>query len=53
MPFIAVNYFTLIAALYCYGAANGFLDISMNTLVTEIEKEDRQNFMSAAHGFLV
>ncbi|WP_282132083.1 MFS transporter [Cellulophaga baltica] len=51
LPFIALNYFTLIAALYCYGAANGFLDISMNTLVTEIEKEDRQNFMSAAHGF--
>ena len=23
----------------------------MNTLVTEIEKEDKQNFMSAAHGF--
>ena len=23
----------------------------MNTLVTEIEKEDRQNFMSASHGF--
>ena len=26
-------------------------DIAMNTLVTEVEKKDEQNFMSAAHGF--
>ncbi|MBO0592035.1 MFS transporter [Cellulophaga sp. E16_2] len=51
LPFLAVNYYTLIAGLFFYGAANGFLDIAMNTLVTEMEKEDHQNFMSAAHGF--
>ncbi len=51
LPFLASNYYALIAALFTYGAANGFIDIAMNTLVTEIEKEDRQNFMSAAHGF--
>ena len=50
-PFLAPNYYWLIAALFIYGAANGFTDIAMNTLVTEIEKEDKQNFMSAAHGF--
>lgn len=51
LPFLAPNYYVLLGGLFLYGAANGFLDISMNTLVTEIEKEDRQNFMSAAHGF--
>ncbi|MEJ1223832.1 MFS transporter [Sediminicola sp. 1XM1-17] len=51
LPFVAPNYYVLLGALYLYGAANGFLDISMNTLVTEIEKEDGQHFMSASHGF--
>lgn len=51
IPFLAPNYYGLIAALFVYGFANGFTDIAMNTLVTEIEKEDQQNFMSAAHGF--
>jgi fucose permease len=39
------------ASLFLFGASNGFTDIAMNTLVTEIEKEDKKNFMSAAHGF--
>jgi len=39
------------ASLFVFGATHGFTDIAMNTLVTEIEKEDKQNFMSAAHGF--
>ena len=51
LPFLATNYYGLITALFLYGAANGFTDIAINTLVTEIEKEDKQNFMSAAHGF--
>tara|TARA_R110000796_G_scaffold41772_2_gene103409 strand:- start:73454 stop:74605 length:1152 start_codon:yes stop_codon:yes gene_type:complete len=51
LPFLAPNYYGLISALFIYGAANGFTDIAINTLVTEIEKEDNQNFMSAAHGF--
>ncbi|WP_445385584.1 MFS transporter [Robiginitalea sp. IMCC44478] len=50
-PLIAPNYLSLIIALFFFGASNGFTDISMNTLVTEIEKEDQQHFMSAAHGF--
>ncbi len=51
MPLLAPNYYLLMASLFLFGASNGFTDISMNTLVTEIEKEDRKNFMSAAHGF--
>lgn len=51
LPLIAPNYYFLMGALFAFGASNGFLDISMNTLVTEIEKEDKQNFMSATHGF--
>jgi fucose permease len=51
LPLMAPNYYTLILSLYLFGLFNGFLDISMNTLVTEIEKEDSQKFMSAAHGF--
>ena len=50
-PLIAPNYLSLVIALFFFGASNGFTDISMNTLVTEIEKEDKQHFMSAAHGF--
>ena len=51
LPLLAPNYYTLMAALFFFGATHGFTDIAMNTLVTEIEKEDKQNFMSAAHGF--
>jgi MFS family permease len=51
LPLAAPNYFTLCAALFFFGAANGITDIAMNTLVTELEKEDRVQFMSAAHGF--
>ena len=50
-PLIAPNYYMLMASLFFFGASNGFTDIAMNTLVTEIEKEDKQKFMSAAHGF--
>lgn len=53
LPLLAPSYYTLAGgALFLFGgAANGFTDISMNTLVTEIEKEDQQKFMSASHGF--
>ena len=50
-PLLAPNYYSLMVGLFLLGAGNGFTDIAMNTLVTEIEKEDRQNFMSASHGF--
>lgn len=50
-PLLAPGFLSLSIALFLFGATNGFTDISMNTLVTEIEKEDRQKFMSASHGF--
>lgn len=51
LPLLAPNYYSLMAALFLFGAGNGLTDIAMNTLVTEIEKEDNENFMSASHGF--
>ncbi|MBU3027355.1 MFS transporter [Zobellia galactanivorans] len=51
MPLLAPNYYTLMAALFLFGASNGITDIAMNTLVTELEKEDKKSFMSASHGF--
>ncbi len=51
LPMLAPSFLTLAISLYLFGATNGFTDISMNTLVTEIEKEDKVNFMSASHGF--
>ena len=50
-PLMAPGFISLAIALLFFGATNGFTDISMNTLVTEIEKEDKQKFMSASHGF--
>ena len=51
LPLLAPSYYSLMAALFIFGATNGFTDISMNTLVTEIEKKDKAKFMSASHGF--
>ncbi|MEO1012603.1 MAG: MFS transporter [Bacteroidota bacterium] len=51
LPLLAPNYYTLMGGLFLFGASNGFTDISMNTLVTELEKEDGKKFMSASHGF--
>lgn len=51
LPLLAPSYGLLMASLFLFGATQGFTDIAMNTLVTEIEKEDKQHFMSAAHGF--
>ncbi|MFD2099495.1 MFS transporter [Flagellimonas iocasae] len=51
LPLMAPNYYLLMGGLYLFGAGTGFTDIAINTLVTEIEKEDKVNFMSAAHGF--
>ncbi|NAS14130.1 MFS transporter [Poritiphilus flavus] len=50
-PLIAPSYYTLMISLFLFGLTNGFTDISMNTLVTELEKEDKKKFMSASHGF--
>ncbi|WP_419212348.1 MFS transporter [Maribacter sp. X9] len=51
LPLLAPSYYMLMAALFLFGTANGLTDISMNTLVTEIEKKDRVKFMAASHGF--
>lgn len=51
LPLLAPSYYTLMASLFLFGASNGFTDIAMNTLVTEVEKKDDAKFMSAAHGF--
>jgi len=51
LPLAAPSYGLLCAALYIFGLSNGITDIAMNTLVTELEKEDKVQFMSAAHGF--
>lgn len=51
LPLLAPSYYTLMGALFMFGASNGFTDIAMNTLVTEVEKKDKVKFMSASHGF--
>lgn len=51
LPLMAPSYYTLMGALFLFGASNGFTDIAMNTLVTELEKKDSTKFMSASHGF--
>lgn len=51
IPLLATDYLQLVIGLFLFGASNGFTDISMNTLVTELEKEDKVNVMSAVHGF--
>jgi len=51
LPLAAPNYQLLCASLFFFGVSNGITDIAMNTLVTELEKEDKIQFMSAAHGF--
>jgi fucose permease len=51
LPLLAPNYYALMGALFLFGDTNGFTDISMNTLVTEVEKKDKVKFMSSSHGF--
>ncbi|MFT6994386.1 MAG: fucose permease [Maribacter sp.] len=51
LPLLAPSYYALMGALFLFGATNGFTDISMNTLVTEVEKKDNVKFMSSSHGF--
>ncbi len=51
LPLIAPSYSLLCISLIATGIFSGFTDVSMNALVSNIEKRDGQNFMSAAHGF--
>ena len=51
IPFSVNSYYLLCFGMYIVGAFSGFTDVAMNTLVTEIEKEDNVHIMSANHGF--
>ena len=51
LPFMATSYFQLCLSLFLVGLAAALTDISMNSLVSEIEKEDKVHIMSANHGF--
>lgn len=51
LPLIAPDYLLLCVSLYLTGFCSGFTDVSMNALVSTIEKSHNKAFMSAAHGF--
>ncbi|MEL0226659.1 MAG: MFS transporter, partial [Flavobacteriaceae bacterium] len=51
LPLIAPSYSTLCGSLFLVGCFSGFTDISMNSVISIIEKQERKNLMSAAHGF--
>ena len=50
-PLIASSYYALCGSLFLVGVFSGFTDISMNAVISIIEKRDGKNLMSAAHGF--
>ncbi|WP_242156919.1 MFS transporter [Aestuariivivens sediminis] len=50
-PLLAINYTFLCITLFIVGMFSGSTDVAMNALVSHIEKEDDNNFMSSAHGF--
>ncbi|MEM9544928.1 MAG: MFS transporter [Bacteroidota bacterium] len=51
IPLLAPSYWMLCSSLLLVGIFSGFTDISMNALVSTIEKNNDQHIMSAAHGF--
>lgn len=51
IPFMAGDYLWFCIGMYIVGACSGFTDVTMNALVTEIEKKDKIHIMSANHGF--
>lgn len=51
IPFSVNSYYMLCIGMYIVGAFSGVTDVAMNTLVTEIEKQDTIHIMSANHGF--
>jgi len=50
-PVLAWNFASLCTFLFVAGTLASLTDIGMNALVSELEQEDDENFMSAAHGF--
>jgi fucose permease len=51
LPLLATSYLMLCAGLFLTGIFSGFTDVSMNALVSTIERKNNAHFMSAAHGF--
>lgn len=51
LPVLMEHYIALCISLFLVGIFAGLTDITMNALVSEIEKEEGVVFMSAAHGF--
>ena len=51
LPLLAPNYWLLCASLFLIGVFSGFTDVSVNTLISILENRDKENLMSAAHGF--
>lgn len=50
-PLLMPDYVSLCISLFIVGVFTGITDIAMNALVSEIEKTEKVNIMSAAHGF--
>lgn len=50
-PISSTSYMMLCASLFTAGLSTGFLDISMNALVSQIERDNGVRIMAANHGF--
>jgi len=48
---LAPSYWFFCCSLFIVGILSGFTDVSVNALVSIIEIRDKENIMSAAHGF--
>ena len=53
LPLAVDSFVALCVSLFSIGIFSGFTDVSMNALVSYIERSQDKYFMSAAHGFLV
>ncbi|MDF1699501.1 MAG: MFS transporter [Saprospiraceae bacterium] len=51
LPLLSNNYIQICVSLFIVGVSSGFTDISVNALVSTLEKKENKNFMSASHGF--
>ena len=51
LPLLAPSYAWLCGSLFLIGVLSGFTDVSMNALMSIIERRDDTHLMSAAHGF--
>lgn len=50
-PVLAPSFSVLCGCLFFAGMLTSLTDVGMNALVSNLEREDGENFMSAAHGF--